>query len=273
MRARDAVVARIARFAAEAPWVWLPIRNLAPFAVLIAVWQVAVSLALWPPSFLPAPAAIPAAAVDLIVNGSLLPQGGETFTRVVMGAALGFVLGVAAAVALALMPRVWASLHDVINYLQAVGEIGWLPLLILWVGFNDRTIVITIAYTVFFPIFYGTLSGFRSVPPNLINSVRTLGATPWHVVREVLLPGSLPAMITGFRAGMGFGWRTVILAEMLVAQSGLGVMLFNARSFFRVDYIVVGMIVAGVLWLATDKLVLQPLEVRTIERWGILRRA
>jgi NitT/TauT family transport system permease protein/taurine transport system permease protein len=60
---------------------------------------------------------------------------------------------------------------------------------------------------------------------------------------------------------------------MLVAQSGLGVMLFNARSFFRIDYIVVGMIVAGVLWLATDKLVLQRVEARTIERWGILRRA
>lgn len=273
MRAADGLLAAGARLAARAPWAWATIRNLAPFAVLLAVWQLAAAVGWLPRAFLPPPTALPGAAADLVENGSLLPQIGETLLRVLGGGAVGLSLGVTAAVVLAMLPRVWGALQDVINYLQAVGEIGWLPLFILWAGFNERTVVLTIGYTVFFPIFFGTLSGFRAVPPNLANSVRTLGASRWDVIREVLLPGALPAMITGLRAGMGFAWRTVILAEMLVAQSGLGVMLFNARTFFRVDYILVGMVVAGVLWLATDKLVLQPLEARTIQRWGILRRA
>lgn len=273
MRRTDRAVAAAATLAVRAPWVWAVLRNIAPFVVLLFVWQLAVVAGWWPRSFVPSPSVIPGAARELIEDGALLPQIGETSLRVLAGAAVGLVLGVVLAVALALLPRVWTALQDVINYLQAVGEIGWLPLFILWAGFNDRTIVLTIAYTVFFPIFFGTLSGFRAVPANLTFSVRTLGGSRWDVIREVLLPGALPSLITGLRTGMGFGWRTVILAEMLVAQSGLGVMLFNARSFFRVDYILVGMVVAGVLWLASDRLLLQPLERRTIERWGILRHA
>ena len=253
-------------------WLRVLMRNVGPFIPLLVIWQVAVSLEVWPRAFLPAPRAIPEAAMTLVTDGDLIPQVGQTLARVMAGALLGFVLGVVAAILLALLPRVWMALQDVLNYMQAIGEIGWLPLFILWYGFNNRTIVITIGYTVFFPVFFGTLSGFRTVPQNLAHSVRTLGGSRWHVLREVLLPGSLPAMITGLRSGMGFGWRTVILAEILVAQTGLGVMLFNARSFFRTDWIIVGMIVVGLIWLTTDRLLLQPLEVRTIRRWGIQRR-
>jgi NitT/TauT family transport system permease protein/taurine transport system permease protein len=236
---------------------------------LVLVWQLVAILQVWPRAFLPLPSQVAIAAADLTLTGSLPSQVAETTLRVVLGCAIGLALAVAIAVLLAMFPKLWEALKDIITYLQAVGEIGWLPLLILWSGFNDRTIVIVISYTVFFPVLYGTLSGLRTIPGQLSDSVRTLGGSRWHVLREVLLPGSLPMMITGLRAGMGFGWRTVIMAEMLVAQTGLGVILFEARSFFRVDIILVGMVVAGVLWLISDKLLLGPLERRTIQRWGI----
>lgn len=248
-------------------------RNVAPFLVLLVIWRIAVALRIWPPAFLPNPAVIPGTALELALNGTLVVQVLETVARVSVGAAIGFTLGALGAIFFALFPRAWDISKGLINYMQAVGEIGWLPVFALWLGFNNRSIVLTIVYTVFFPVFFGTLSGFQGIPMNLAHSVRTLGGKDKDVILEVMIPGALPGLIAGLRTGAGFGWRTVILAEMLLAQTGLGVLIFNARSFFRVDIIIVGMIVAGVLWLSTDRLLFRPLEARTVQRWGIQRKA
>lgn len=248
------------------------INILLSFLPLLMIWQLLVNWQIWPPSFLPAPIVIPKAFLALVTESMLIQQVLLTILRVVSAALIGLILGIACGVLVSINKIIYIFSHDLIDYLQAIGEIGWLPLLVLWSGFNDRTILIAIGYTVFFPIFYGTISGFRQVPENLINSVRTLGGNKKEIIINVLLPGALPAIITGFRTGMGFGWRTVILAEMLIAQSGLGVLLFNARQFYRVDWIIVGMIVAGLIWLGMDNLLLRPLEIRTIQRWGIQKK-
>lgn len=245
------------------------LRNIVPFVPLLIVWQVVVELGIWPPSFVPPVGVIPVAAANLITKSELLQQVGLTLIRVVVAASIGLTVGVVVGVFIATNRRLHLTLSGLIDFLQSIGEIGWLPLFVIWSGFNDRTIVLTIGYTVFFPVFYGTVSGFSRIPQQLVDSVKTLGGSKKDVVIEVMLPGSLPSIITGFRTGVGFGWRTVILAEMLIAQRGLGVVLFEARQFFRIDWVIVGMIVAGVIWLAMDQLLLSKLEEQTIERWGL----
>ncbi len=271
MRVSNTSVAsnRPAGFAAQYPWVATVLRNVGPFIPLVVLWQALVWLQVWPPSFLPAPASLGPAFASLAERSNLAGQLSLTVYRVGAAAVIGLSAGVLAGAVVGTNRLLYVSLRGLIDYLQAVGEIGWLPLFILWSGFNDRTIILTVGYTIFFPVFYGTVSGLLTVPKNLSDSVLTLGGHRWHVLREVLLPGALPAIITGLRVGMGFGWRTVILAEMLVAQAGLGVLMFQARSFFRVDWILVGMVLSGMLWLLTDRYVLLPLEARTIQRWGI----
>lgn len=264
-----AVFYRVIRVVAGRPWLTALARNLGPFIPLIVAWQVLVLLEIWPKSFLPPPASVPRAFGFLVTDSDLPSQVLRTIYRVVMGGLLGLSLGVILGAMISTSSWLHNALRGLIDYLQAVGEIGWLPLFIIWSGFGDRTIILTVAYTVFFPVFFGTVAGVLAVPRSLTYSVLTLGGRRQHLLREVLLPGSLPAIITGFRVGMGFGWRTVILAEMLIAQIGLGVVMFHARSFFKVDWILAGMVVAGLLWLLTDRFVLQPLEARTIQRWGI----
>jgi ABC-type nitrate/sulfonate/bicarbonate transport system permease component len=243
----------------------------APFLALIALWQLIVTMHVWPPAFLPSPSHVAHTAATLVRDGELLRASGITIVRVMVAGAIGLVLGMSLAVVMVLAGRLWRVLEDPLNYLQAMGEIGWLPVFVLWVGFNERPIIATTAYTVFFPVFFGTFNGFRSVPKNLIDSVYTLGGSRFRAIANVFLPAALPATITGLRTGMGFAWRTVVLAEFLVAQNGLGVLIFRARSLFRIDIIFVGMVMAGILWLATDKLLLRPLEARTVKRWGIQR--
>jgi len=245
------------------------IKNIVPFIPLLIIWQMIVNLNIYPQSFVPPINILPNAFIQLFSEFDLIIQVGLTLIRVLIAALIGIILGIILGVIISINKFVYYVCRDLIDFLQAVGEIGWLPLFVIWSGFNNRTIIIVICYTVFFPVFYGTISGFRQIPKNLIDSVKTLGGNKSNLIFNVMLPGSLPSIITGFRTGVGFGWRTVILAEMLIAQKGLGVMLFNARQFFRIDWILIGMIIAGLLWLIMDNIILKPLEARTIQRWGI----
>jgi taurine transport system permease protein len=126
---------------------------------------------------------------------------------------------------------------------------------------------------VFFIVTYNTLLGVATIPHAVRNAAASLGAGRWALLMEVLLPGALPNIVTGIRAGLGFAWRGLIAAEMIATNAGLGYMLFVARDFYRTEVIVLGMIVIGVLWLLLDRLVLAPLERATIERWGMVQPA
>lgn len=242
-----------------------------PFITLLAVWEAVVLLGLMPRSSLPLPQDLPAAFVSLLTEHSLVANLLVTLQRVLVGAAIGLSVGLALGALLALNRRVSDVFSPFINFFQAVGEVGWLPVLILWLGFNSLTITVVIAYTVMFPVFFGTVSGFGAVPNNLTHSIQTLGGGRYRIIRDVMLPGALPSIITGLRTGVGFGWRTVILAELLVGGQGLGVLLFQGRQSFRPDWILVEMAVIGAVWLALDGALLKPLERRTVERWGLLR--
>lgn len=253
-------------------WLRSVARMLFPFAVLIGVWELVVLAELFPRNFFPPPQEVLAAGVQMLRDGSLLHATGVTLDRLLKGASIGLAVGILLAVAFAWLSRTWRYLRPTVNYLEAMGEIGWLPVFVLWTGYGEPAIVSTIAYTVVFPVLFSTLRSFNTVPANLSGSIRTLGGTQGHVLTDVLLPGAMPGIITGFRAGMGFAWRTVILAEFLIARDGLGVLIFSARSLSQIDKIMAGMIVIGILWLATDQLILKRIEARTVERWGTQTR-
>jgi len=103
-------------------------------------------------------------------------------------------------------------------------------------------------------------------------AVRTLGGRRRHLILQVLIPGALPSIVTGIRLGVGFGWRALIAAEMIATTTGLGYLIYDAANFHRTDTILVGIIAIGTLWLATDRLLLIPVERWTVERWGLVSR-
>jgi NitT/TauT family transport system permease protein/taurine transport system permease protein len=129
-----------------------------------------------------------------------------------------------------------------------------------------------VVYTVLFPVVLNTALGVRSVPEDLRRAARTLGASPARVVWEVILPGSLPNIITGLRNGLGFGWRALIATEIIVGTSGIGFLMFDARRAGSVVEILLGMIVLGLLWYIVDGWVLAPIERATGQRWGLVTR-
>jgi len=160
----------------------------------------------------------------------------------------------------------------VLLFFQAIGDIAWLPILLIWFGFGLTTMIFVIVYTVLFPVVLNTVLGVRSVPIELHRAALSLGASKTRIVWEVVLPGALPNIMTGLRNGLGFGWRALIAAEIIVGTSGIGFLMFDARRAGSVVEILLGMIVLGVLWYVVDSWVLAPIERATGERWGLVTR-
>jgi ABC-type nitrate/sulfonate/bicarbonate transport system permease component len=237
-----------------------------------AAWALASALLPLPDYYLPPPTAVLAAFADLTVKGILPAYVGESLRRMLLAAVFGLVVGVPIGLLLGMSRRVADFFHPILNFFQSVSGIAWLPLMLVWFGFGERTILIAVNYTVLFPVIFNALLGVRSVPRLYEQALRTLGAGRWRIVRDVVLPGALPSIATGLRLGLAYGWRALIAAEMLVGAHGLGFMIFNAQNFHLTARIMLGMGLIGVLWLVLDYFLLRPLEEGTIARWGLVQR-
>lgn len=239
---------------------------------LFVAWSVAAATLPVPDYFLPPPLAVLASGLDLFAKGILPTYVAESLRRILLAAGVALLAGVPVGLLLGLSRRVADVCYPLLNFFQSVSGIAWLPLMLVWFGFGERTILVAVNYTVLFPVIFNAMLGVRSVPPIYVHALRTLGGSPWRIVGDVLLPGALPSIATGMRLGLAYGWRALIAAEMLVGADGLGFMIFNAQNFHLTARIMLGMTIIGLLWVLLDYFVLRPLEEATIARWGLVQR-
>ena len=225
------------------------------------------------PYFYPAPSDVWRAFVELIAKGILPVYLIDSVGRYAAGVSIGTLLGITAGLAIGLNRFADRLLSPMINFLFAIVEVAWIPIFVIWWGYGYKTILIALSYVVFFPILYNTLIGVRTVPQVYLNAVRSLGASPWQLIVEVVLPAALPNIITGFRVGAGFAFRGLIFAEIVAAKTGIGYLIFEGAANHQTARTIVGMIVMGLLWLAIDFAYLKPLERVTVERWGSVTTA
>ena len=242
-----------------------------PFALLVVVWWLVAAVWHPGPSVLPSPADVAAEVARIVRGGILVDYTVRSLERLLLTAAIMIPVGVALGLLAGLVPGAAGLLLPVFRYFTAIPAIAWLPVFLVALGFNESSIVATAAYSFFFPVVFNTLVGVQTVPAVLRQAIRTLGGSTYHLVRDVLLPGSLPSVAAGVRLGFGYGWRALIAAEMLVAQGGLGDMLFRAQSVGLAARMVAGMIAVGVLAAAIEYCLLEPLEDATVRRWGTVR--
>jgi len=246
---------------------------LAPLGLLVVVWALVVRLVPGAARVFPPVADVALAGVEALRDGSLVHHVAQSLLRVVVGATLAVAVSVPLGVLMSVSRPVAAILTPLFRFFSVLAGIAWIPIATLWLGYGFGAITFVIFNAVFFVVTYNTLLGVAAIPRPLRHAAASLGAGPWQMLVEVLLPGALPNIVTGIRTGMGYAWRGLIAAEMIATNAGLGYMLFLARDFYRIEVIVLGMIVIGALWLSIDRLVLAPVERATVERWGLVRRA
>jgi len=244
---------------------------IAPLFVIVLFWELLIRIFDVHPGIFPGVSAVLIAGAESITNGSLFLHIGASLARVLTGTILAILVAVPLGVLMGVSPGVSMFLTPLFRFFSVLAGIAWIPIATLWFGYGFGAITFVIFNAVFFVVAYNTLLGVSSIPLQLRHAAASLGAQRWAMLWEVLLPGALPNIVTGVRTGIGFAWRGLIAAEMIATNLGLGYMLFLARDFYRTELIVFGMIVIGILWLMIDRLILAPLERRTIERWGLVR--
>jgi taurine transport system permease protein len=241
-----------------------------PFVGLLVIWVVSWQVTQPALGTFPSVARVIDTLVELAANGELWANVAASMSRWGISLVLAVGLGVALGVLAGLNRFMAMFFEPLATFFTAMSGIVWLPLAFVWFGFGTATIVFVIWNSMFFLVFANTLLGVRSVPTVLEDSIRTLGGGRYEVVRNVILPGALSHIMSGVRAGLGFGWRALIAAEIIGASAGLGAMIFHATEFLRSDIIVAGNLVIGTIGMSIDLLVLAPIERRTIERWGLV---
>lgn len=244
----------------------------APFVPLLLSWWAVAEIEIFPPAFFPHPLEVLRRGVELAYKGVLGAYLEDSVLRLAVGAAAGIAVGLPLGLLVGLSDRAHRTLWPLLLFFQAIGDIAWLPILLVWFGFGLTTMTFVIVYTVMFPVLMNTALGVRAVPEVLPRAALSLGASRARVILEVVVPGALPNIVTGIRNGLGFGWRALVAAEIIVGTSGIGFMMFDARRAGSVTEVVIGLVVLGVLWSIVNSSILAPLERATGERWGLVAR-
>lgn len=220
--------------------------------LIVAVWQAAFSRGLVAPSALPSPLAVIEAAWRLTLSGELPWNMAVSFLRasagLVVGGGIGFLLGIANGVS-----RTSEALTDsTLQMARNIPHLAMIPLVILWFGIDEEAKLFLISIGVFFPVYINTLHGVRSVDPQLVEMAASYDVASHDLFRLVILPGALPSIFVGLRYALGIMWLTLIVAETIAAQSGLGYMATQAREFMLVDVVVLCIVIYALLGKLAD---------------------
>jgi sulfonate transport system permease protein len=222
-----------------------------PVLILIA-WEAACRSGLAPRNLLPAPSAVLWALYDLARRGELQDHIAITLFRVFFGFLLGTVAGTALG-ALTGYSAWWRRLLDpMLQALQNVPSIAWVPLFILWLGIFEASKVTLIAVGVFFPVYLNLMSGIQQVDRKLVEVGRIYGYSGFALVWRVLLPATLPFYVTGLRGGLGLGWMFVLAAEFMGASEGMGYLLIDGEQTGRPQIIIASILLFALFGKASD---------------------
>lgn len=244
-----------------------------PILTVIIFWEAAVDLGLISASILPAPSSLLVRACAMSSpRPILLHHILESLYRFGVGYALAVAAGIGIGVLMG-TSRVWFKmLNPFVSLFISLPTIAWVPLLLVLVGLGNATIIIAIFLGAFFPMVYNTTTGIRGVSRQLVWASQTMGANRREVFMHVILPGSMPAVLTGLKLGVGNAWRALVGAEMLAATMwGLGYMIYAARAFYDLQAMFIGLVLIGLLSYFVDMALIQTIETRTVKKWGMVR--
>jgi sulfonate transport system permease protein len=241
-------------------------RWVSPTAILLA-WQVLSSTGTLPEDILASPLQILSTAAELLADGTLQSATVTSITRVVSGFLIGALAGLILATVAGLSRVGEDAVDPPMQMLRTLPHFGLIPLFIVWMGIGETPKIALIAMGVAFPLYLNTFAGIRSVDRKLLEAAHTLNLTHRQRLRHVVIPGALPQALVGLRQSLGVAWLSLIVAETVSADAGLGYLINDAREFLKTDVIVVGLAVYSLLGLLTDSL------VRIIERKALAWRA
>lgn len=229
---------------------------------VILVWAaVTAGLHLIPSSILPSPIEI---AQDFAIGMSagyggvpLYVHAAYSTARVLVGIFLGVVTGVPVGILMGSNPRINAALAPIVSFIRPMPAIAFIPLVILYFGIGEFSKIVVIWVPAFLYMELNTMAGVRSVSNDVILAAKNLGISRWTLFTKVVIPSAMPFILNGLKTATAVGWAVVIAAELVGAQRGLGYVIMDASTFFRLPYIYIGIMILGVLGLLMELLIVR----------------
>lgn len=225
-------------------------------AGLIFTWWLVTQVGWVKPLFLPSPLEVMDAFTEVLRNGftgaSLWEHTWISTARVFGAFLLACVIGVPLGIAMGMSPVARGIFDPPIEFYRPIPPLAYLPLMIIWFGIDETSKVLLIFLSVFAPVALGARAGVKSAAIEQIHAAYSFGATRWQVIRKVILPSAMPEIITAMRIGIGFGWTTLVAAEMVAATSGLGYMVLTASKFLQTATVIMGIVVIAAIAYAFD---------------------
>lgn len=239
-----------------------------PVAIFLVLWEVIARInALSGNLLLPPFSEVVVEFYQLSVSGVLGQNFVSSLIRVLIGFSIGSIAGIAIGILMGWNRIADKALHPLVSIFYPIPTLGWIPLLMLWIGINEMLPITLIFICSFFPVLYNTVTGIKNVNRDFVKAAKTLGASDARILATVVIPLALPNIFTGLRLEAGMAWRVIIAAEMVAIPTGIGALLMKAESLIRIDIIIVCLIVLSVMCLAFEKF-FQFLEVRITRKWG-----
>ncbi|MCV9996103.1 ABC transporter permease [Paeniglutamicibacter sp. ZC-3] len=235
-------------------------------AIGLALWSV---VAWWyGPTAVASPMEVAAAAVELTVDGTLWVSIWASTQRILIGWLLGVAVGAPIGILMGRLNVVRQLLDPYIEFFRFIPPIAFVTLAVIWFGIGETSKVVLIFYTSVFIVTVSTIAAVLAIPENRINAASNLGASQRQIMTSVVLPSAIPGIVTGARLAMGNSFLTIVSAEIVAAQHGLGALIWQARNYGRIDWTFVGIITLGLLGFTIDR-ILRIASGRYLARYGV----
>ncbi|MCX4458254.1 ABC transporter permease [Streptomyces sp. NBC_01340] len=248
----------------------LRLRTLALYAVSVllgvGVWQLLATA--YGPSLVASPHETLSAAGELGRDGTLTNSIIASSRRIMIGWGLGLVVGVPAGLLIGQIRLVRQLLEPYIEFFRFIPPIAFVTLAVVWLGIGESSKVVLIFYTAVFIVILNTSAGVMAVSESKLRAAASLGASRSRILRVVVLPSTVPYIVTGARLAMGNSFLTIVSAEIVASQVGLGSLIWTSRNYGRIDWVFVGIITLGLLGFVFDR-VLRIVASRVLRRYGV----
>ncbi len=242
-------------------------RGILPVLVMLALWETLTRLD-WVPGnfFLPPFTAVLGQFYELLESRVLLRDLQASLIRVLIGFCAGSAAGIFTGVIMGWKDAIRSTFSPIIALLFPIPALGWMPLLMIWIGLNELLPITIIFICSFFPVLYNTVTGIRGVDRRTIDAARVLGASETYILFHVILPAAVPNIFTGLQLEAGMAWRVIIAAEMVAIPTGIGALMMRAESLMRIDIIIVCLMVISFMCFMFERFFMY-LETKITSKW------
>jgi NitT/TauT family transport system permease protein len=225
------------------------------FLVILVIWDALARFSGWSNHVFPDPITVVISLGELVRNGTLLCHTVASLYRVTAGFYLAVIFGIPLGIMLGRLQTFKSLINPLIQFLKPISPLAWIPLSMLWFGIGDKPAIFLIFLSSFFPLVVSTTVAVRNINPTYFQVASNFNFSRWETITKLIIPAIVPEVVTALRLSVTIAWLVVVAAEMIAVKSGLGYLILDSRNALRMDYVMDGMIVIGLIGLVLDYIV------------------